>query len=92
VPIFQEIYTWSQNLLPWQQDAIARLYTNRALKRADYDDLYALAKAEAGIEDPDKRMPKKLAAAQVASPPVPARLVQLAAIKQLSKGSAHETE
>lgn len=86
--IFQEIHAWSQNLPPWQQDAIARLYANRTLQPADYDDLYALAKAAVGIDDPDKRIPNGLVAAQVASPPVPTRLVQLAAIKQLSNINA----
>ncbi|QTP58242.1 AAA family ATPase [Billgrantia antri] len=86
--ILQEIHTWSQTLPLWQQDAIARLYANRTLKPSDYDDLYALAKAEAGIPDPEKRMPKVLAAAQVATPPIPTRLVQLLSIKQISNINA----
>ena len=53
--ILQEIHAWSKGLPAWQQDAIARIYANRELSTADIEDLYALAKAEAGIEDPQKR-------------------------------------
>lgn len=86
--ILSEIYPWSKNLPAWQQDAVARLYENRQLSDADWDDLYALAKQEIGIEDPQKRAAKKLLEAQVASPPVPTRLVQLTAIKELSNLNA----
>ncbi len=64
--ILQEIHAWSKGQPAWQQDAIARIYANRALASADVEDLYALAKAEAGIEDPQKRAPKGLDDAQVA--------------------------
>lgn len=86
--ILQEIVSWSQNLPAWQQDAIARLYTNRSLGMFDLDDLYALAKAEHGIADPEERSPKKLAAAEIAVPPVANRVVQIAGIKQLSNVNA----
>lgn len=81
--IIQEILAWSQGLPAWQQDAISRLYQDRMCGAADLDDLYALAKAEAGIPDPEGRNPKKLEDALIAQPADPARLVQLAAIKQL---------
>lgn len=86
--ILQEIHKWSQDLHGWQQDAIRRLYANRELSAQDLDDLYALAKSENGIEDPQKRVPQKLQAAQVAAPAVPQRLVQLTAIKNLSNVNA----
>ena len=86
--ILQEIHTWSQGLPNWQQDAIARIYTNRDLSIDDYDDLFALAKTEYGIADPAQRKPQKLAAAQVAAQPIPNRIVQLAAIKQLANVNA----
>lgn len=86
--ILQEIFSWSKDLPAWQQDAIARIYANRELAAADVDDLYALAKAEAGIEDPQKRVPKALDAAQVATPTDPKRLVQIVAIKDLSNVNA----
>ena len=81
--ILQEIHKWSQVLPLWQQDAIRRLYVDRELSAADLEDLFAMAKAAHGIEDPEKREAVKLAAADVAAPPVPERLVQIVAIKNL---------
>lgn len=81
--ILQEIHKWSSDQPAWQQDAIRRLYVDRSLSAADLDDLYALAKAAHGIEDPLKREPAKLADSDFAAPPVPNRLVQIAAIKNL---------
>lgn len=86
--ILQEIHAWSKDLAAWQQDAVARLYEDRALGAADLEDLYALAKAEAGIPDPEGRKPKKLQDAQIASPTDPARTVQLAGIKDLAHVNA----
>lgn len=86
--ILQEIHAWSKGLPAWQHDAIARIYANRELSAADIEDLYALAKAEAGIEDPQKRAPKALDDAQVATPSDPTRVVQLLAIKDLSNVNA----
>lgn len=81
--ILQEIHKWSRGQPAWQQDAIRRLYADRNLSAADLDDIYALAKTAHGIEDPDKRVPVKLADADLAGPPVPNRLVQISAIKDL---------
>lgn len=86
--ILQEIYSWSKDLPTWQQDAISRLYASRELNAADIDDLYALAKTEAGIPDQEGRVPNKLEDAQVAAPADPARLVQLVAIRDLSNVNA----
>lgn len=86
--IIQEIHAWSKGLAAWQQDAIARLYQDRVLSVADLEDLYALVKVEAGIPDPEGREPKTLEDAQVAPPADPARLVQLAAIKELANVNA----
>ena len=86
--IFQEIHAWSKDLPAWQQDAIARIYANRELSATDIEDLYALAKAEAGIDDPQKRAPKALDDAQIATPADPTRLVRLLAIKELSHVNA----
>ena len=83
VTILQEIYAWSKGIAAWQQDAIARLYADRTLGAADLDDLYALAKAEVGIPDPEGRVSKKLQDAQVAPPADQARVVLLTAIKEL---------
>ncbi|WP_439834985.1 AAA family ATPase [Aeromonas caviae] len=86
--IIQEIYKWSKGLVLWQQDAIARLYQDRTLSATDLDDLYALAKAEVGIVDPDKRSPRILDDAQIAPPANPTRLTQLTAIKELANINA----
>ena len=83
--ILQEIHKWSQAQPAWQQDAIRRLYVDRILSGPDIDDLYALAKAEHGVEDPDGRTPAKLADADLAAPPVPDRLVQIAYSTQIGQ-------
>ena len=86
--ILQEIYAWSKDLAAWQQDAIARLYADRTLSAADLDDLYALAKAEVALPDPEGRVPKFLQDAQVAPPANPTRVVRLTAIKELANVNA----
>jgi hypothetical protein len=86
--IIQEIHAWSKDLSAWQQDTIARLYANRVLSPQDLEDLYALAKSEAGIPDPDGREPKMLQDAEVAPPANPTRLVQIVAIKDLENVNA----
>ena len=86
--ILREIQKWSQTLPAWQQDAIARLYAKSELSAEDYEDLYALLKAEHGIPDLADRVADKLAAGQVASPPGPETRVQLVAIKNLRNVNA----
>lgn len=86
--ILQEIHAWSKDLAGWQQDAIARLYADRTLSAGDLDDLYALAKVEAGIPDPEERKPKKLGDAQVAPQADPARVILLTGIKKLTNVNA----
>ena len=86
--ILQEIYAWSKGLARWQQDAIAKLYCDRTLSAADLDHLYALAKAEVGIPDPEGREAQRLEDAQVAPKVDPTRLVLLAAIKDLANVNA----
>ncbi|WP_431113124.1 hypothetical protein [Variovorax paradoxus] len=86
--ILQEIHVWTKDLSAWQQDAIAMLYADRMLGAVDLDDLYALAKAEAGIPDPEGRVSKKLQDAQVAPLANPARVVLLTAIGDLANVNA----
>ena len=86
--ILQQIHAWSKDQPAWQQDAIARIYASRELSPEAVDDIYALAKIEAGIEDPKQRQPKALDDAQVAAPADPSRLVQLLAIKDLANVNA----
>ena len=86
--IIQEIHAWSKGLAAWQQDAIARLYEDRVLGDDDLVELFALAKAEAGIPDPAGRQPRALQDAEVALPADPARVVQLLLIKDLAHVNA----
>lgn len=86
--ILQEIHAWSKGLASWQQDAIAKLYVDRTLCAADLEHLYALAKAEAGIPDPEGRQAQRLEDAQVAPKVDPSRMVLLAAIKDLANVNA----
>lgn len=86
--ILQEIHAWSKNLAAWQQDVIARLYANRMPTPQDLDDVYALAKAAAGIPDGEGRTPKALLDAEVAPMPNPARLVQLLGIRDVAHVNA----
>ncbi|WP_109582033.1 AAA family ATPase [Cupriavidus plantarum] len=81
--ILQEIQKWSQGLPGWQQHAITQLYAKGELDDNDYEDLYALLKAEHGIPDPKNRVAAKLEAAQVAAPQASNRRVQLDGIKNL---------
>lgn len=86
--VIQEIYKWSLGLQKWQQDAIARLYEKPSLDQRDIDDLCALLKSEFGIPDPQERSYRFLAAAQVAAPVIPERLIQLTGIRDLSHVNA----
>lgn len=86
--IIQQIHIWSKSLPDWQQDAIARIYANRELSAADVEDLYALAKSEVGIDDPQNRVPMVLDDAKIAIPADPTRLVRLLAIKDIANVNA----
>ena len=88
VSILHEIHSWAQSLPLWQQDAVGRLYGGGELTDGDLDGLLALAKAEAGIEDPEGRTASALEDADVAALPVPTRLVQLASIKDVANVNA----
>ena len=58
--VLQEIFSWAQDLPPWEADAISRLLSKPVLAAADYEDLLALLKAEHSIPDPKNRVPTKL--------------------------------
>lgn len=61
--LLNDILGWSTtNLLQWQQDALRRLFQKQALDLQDYDDLYALLKANHGITDAEGRVPIPLSA------------------------------
>lgn len=86
--IIQEIQKWAPVLPVWQQDAVSRLFEKRELAAEDYDDFYALLKAEHGIPDPKGRIPKKLTAEQVVAAQKPDTLIQIAAVKNLRNVNA----
>jgi hypothetical protein len=84
VSIIQEIQAWSDDQPVWQGDAMARLFDNGALSETDLEDLFAILKAEHGIEDPKKRIAKKLSAAQIPAPTVSGDQITLHALKDLA--------
>ena len=86
--ILQEILRWSQNLLAWQSDAIARLFVQGALSAKDIDDLFALLKAEHGIPDPKGRTANRLSADQIPAVPKPDIQVKLLAMRDLQHVNA----
>lgn len=86
--VLQQIIKWSQTLSPWQQDAIARLYAKGELTPSDFDDLYALLKAEYGIPDPKGRTPNKLAPDCTKAKETSSSHVELVAIKNLQNVNA----
>jgi len=81
--ILQAIQKWSEELPAWQQHAIARLYAKPELSPEDFEDVLALLKAAHGIPDPKGRKAAGLSEDQVAAPQDDAKLIQLAAIKNL---------
>jgi energy-coupling factor transporter ATP-binding protein EcfA2 len=83
VSILQEILAWTQGLLAWQSDAVARLLAQPALTADDQDDLYALLKLAHGIADPKNRKPKPLTADQIPAPIKDETRVELRAMKNL---------
>lgn len=59
--LLTDILVWSTvNLLPWQRDALRRLFQKQTLDSQDMDDLYAMLKAGRGIPDTKNRQPNPL--------------------------------
>ena len=86
--VLQEIFSWAKDLPLWEGDALSRLLSKPALTTADYEDLFALMKAEHGIPDPKNRVPTKLDANISPVPSQSADQVQLKAIKNLIRVNA----
>lgn len=53
--LLNKIYNWSLDQKPSIRDALRRLVQKSELTQDDYDDLYALAKIDAGIHDVEER-------------------------------------
>ncbi len=88
MPIFQEIFSWTQGLPTWQSDAVAKLLAKQALTQDDINDLFALLKAAHGIPDSRDRKPKPLTADQVRVPAKVSTHIELRAIKNLRNVNA----
>jgi energy-coupling factor transporter ATP-binding protein EcfA2 len=86
--VLQEIFSWAKDLPPWQGDALSRLLSKPALSAEDYEDLFALLKAEHGIPDHKNRVLTKLDAKIAPLPSQSGGHVQLTAIKNLVRVNA----
>jgi hypothetical protein len=86
--VLQEIFSWAKDLPPWQGDALSRLLSKPALAAEDYEDLFALLKAEHAIPDPKNRVPTKLDAKIAPLPSQSGGHVQLTVIKNLVRVNA----
>ena len=86
--VLQEIFSWAKDLPPWEVDALSGLLSKPSLTMADYENLFALLKAEHGIPDPKGRVPTKLDANIAPLPSQSADQVQLTAIKNLVRVNA----
>jgi hypothetical protein len=62
VSLLTDILVWATAyLLPWQRDALRRLFQQQELTPQDLDDLYAMLKSARGVPDPENRSPVPLA-------------------------------
>jgi energy-coupling factor transporter ATP-binding protein EcfA2 len=81
--ILQEIQIWSERQPDWQQDVIARLYAKAELSVKDYEEMYALLRAEHGLPKPAELVAGKFSPGQVTAAQITGRVVQISAIKNL---------
>jgi hypothetical protein len=59
--IFQEILHWSKSsLLPWQQDALRRIWIQRELEEADVSELLTMAKSHRGASYTGPKPPEPM--------------------------------
>ena len=86
--ILQEIQKWSAELPAWQRDAVARLFAKGSLDQSDYDEIYALLKAEHGIVDPKGGVARVLDASQIAAPAANGKFIQIIAVRDLKHVNA----
>ena len=75
--IISEIVKWAtENLKPWQRDALRRLFQKHDIDEADLNDLYAMLRSAHGLPDPQGREPLPLSEEQVpTAAPGPAPLI-----------------
>ena len=60
--LLTDILVWATTTrLPWQRDALRRLFQRQELTTQDFDDLYAMMKSARGLPDDKNRQPVPLA-------------------------------
>lgn len=77
----QKIHAWSKDFADCQNDTIAKLYSDQNLGPTGLHDIYAFAKVQIGIPNPEARTSKTLKDAKVEPPVNPSLPVQFTAIK-----------
>ncbi len=59
--LLKSLLVWTnEKLVPWQRDAVRRLFEKGSLDGSDFDDLYAMMKDTHGIKDEKGRIPVAL--------------------------------
>ena len=82
--LLTDILVWSTvSLLPWQRDALRRLFQKQTLDSQDMDDLYAMLKAGHRIPDTKNRQPKPLDQQHLPTQQITATPVLLLAMRDL---------
>ncbi|BFU90994.1 MAG: hypothetical protein NTAFB01_21810 [Nitrospira sp.] len=82
--LLTDILVWaSANLLPWQRDALRRLFQYQECNSQDIDELYAMLKSARGLPDPHNRQPIPLAAEHLPVQSVGAGVVVLNTLREL---------
>jgi len=82
--LLADILGWSSaNLLPWQRDALRRLFQHQECNSQDIDELYAMLKSARGLPDPQNRQPIPLAAEHLPVQSAGVGVVVLNALREL---------
>lgn len=82
--LLTDILAWSSAyLLPWQRDALRRLFQFQECTPQDFDDLYAMLKSARGLPDPQGRQPIPLALEHLPAQSAGTGIVVLTAIRDL---------
>ena len=82
--LLTNILVWATtNLLPWQRDALRRLFQQTELSTQDFDDLYAMMKSAQGLPDDKDRQPVSLAEEHLPADPLTSKPVILKAVRDL---------
>lgn len=82
--LLTDILVWATaNLLPWQRDALRRLFQQQELTTQDLDDLYAMLKSARAMADPGNRQPVPLAQEHLPAQVADTASVVLRAVRDL---------